>query len=148
MIRRTREKSFDTTLRFPTVRRSFGLVAAASFAALTGAACAQSETVDLDLTAAGERGQQVAVANGCQACHGGNWNGGVGPALVGLAGSTVTLDDDTTVVADSAYLSTAISDPAAQKTKGFTVVMPVNKLTADQVADIVTFIEELTPATP
>lgn len=121
---------------------------AISLAGLLGAACSKNETVDRDLSEAASRGEQVAVDSGCQACHGGNWAGGVGPSLVGLAGSTVSLDDGTTVVADDAYLTTSIMEPAAQKIAGFTIVMPANQLTADQVADVVAFIRELTPVAP
>jgi cytochrome c oxidase subunit 2 len=145
--RRTSERSSERPVRFPA-SKTFSLLAfSVAFGALA-AGCGSDRTLDLDLSAAAARGQSVAVDAGCQACHGLNWNGGVGPALVGLAGSTVTLDDDTTVVADEAYLTRAVADPAAQKTKGYTIVMPANSLTADQVADVVAFIQELTPATP
>jgi cytochrome c oxidase subunit 2 len=117
-----------------------------SVAGLLGAACSKNDTVDRALSEAASRGEQVAVDAGCQACHGGNWAGGVGPALVGLAGSTVSLDDGSTVVADDTYLTTAIMEPAAQQVAGYTIVMPANQLSPDQVADVVAFIRELTSA--
>jgi cytochrome c553 len=147
VIRRTRERSPDRTIWFPSPRTFLGTCLTLSLAGLVGAACGSDQTVDLDLSGAAASGQEIAVDAGCQACHGRDWKGGVGPALVGLAGSTVTLDDGTTVVADDAYLTTAVSEPAAQKTKGYTIVMPANSLSADQVADVVAFIRELTPAT-
>ena len=81
--------------------------------------------------------------NGCVACHGANGEGGAAPSWVGLAGSTVTLDDGTTVVADAEYLARSITAPAEQKVAGATLVMPANMLTAEQVADVVAFIESL-----
>lgn len=148
VIRRTTERSSDPAVRFPTSRTFPVAAITVALAGVLGTACSKNETVDRDLSEAASRGEQVAVDAGCQACHGGNWAGGVGPSLVGLAGSTVSLDDGTTAVADDAYLTTAITEPAAQKTAGYTIVMPANQLTAEQVADVVAFIRELTPVTP
>ncbi len=95
------------------------------------------------VSSAVERGRLLAETSGCQACHGRNWEGGIAPAWIGLAGSTVTLQDGTTVVADTAYLTRSITDPSAQKSGTGTMVMPPNRLTDEQVADVVAFIESL-----
>ena len=101
------------------------------------------------LGAEAERGQRIALESGCAACHGPSWQGGVGPALAGLAGSTVTLDDGTTIVADRDYLARAIVDPNAEQKSGFAMKMPPNQLTDQQVADVVSFLEAIgTPGTP
>lgn len=146
--RRTYERSSDRAVRFPVSRTFVGTLALAVSAATIVAACGDHATSTRDLSVAGRRGEALVINRGCQACHGVEWTGGVGPTLVGLAGSTVTLDDGTTVTADSAYLSTAISDPTAQKVKGYAIVMPKNDLTPDQVADVVAFIQELGPTSP
>jgi cytochrome c oxidase subunit 2 len=90
-----------------------------------------------------ERGRLLAETSGCQACHGRTWEGGIAPSWIGLAGSTVTLQDGTSVVADTAYLTRSITDPAAQRSGTATMVMPPNRLTDEQVADVVAFIESL-----
>jgi cytochrome c oxidase subunit 2 len=51
-----------------------------------------------------------------------------------------------TVTADDAYLTNSIVDPASQIVAGFENVMPPDygeKLTADEVADIVAYINSL-----
>ena len=70
------------------------------------------------LSAEGQRGAELADDKGCSACH---RSGAVGPRWEGLFGSTVELDDGSTVVADEAYLTLAITDPGAQTVAGFDV---------------------------
>ena len=98
------------------------------------------------LSAAAERGRRTALDAGCASCHGASWQGGVAPAWVGLAGSTVILSDGSTVTADATYLARSITAPADEKVRGYNVAMPPNALTADQVADVVAFIQALTPS--
>jgi cytochrome c1 len=98
------------------------------------------------LPPAAESGRRLAQSSGCAGCHGQNFEGGAGPALVGLAGSEVLLTDGSTVIADDAYLTTAISDPAAQLVDGYTLKMPANNLSDAEVADIVAFIDTLAAA--
>lgn len=95
------------------------------------------------LSAEAERGQRIALESGCAACHGSAWQGGAGPALAGLAGTTVTLDDGTTVVADRDYLVRAVVDPTAEQSGSFSMKMPPNQLTDQEVADVVAFIEAI-----
>ena len=64
--------------------------------------------------AAVQRGEQLAKDRWLPACHKVE-GAGIGPTWVGLYGSTVTLDDGTTVVVDDAYLHRSIEDPSAQK---------------------------------
>jgi cytochrome c oxidase subunit 2 len=107
-------------------------------------ACGDKTSTDTgNLRTPAERGERIAAESGCQACHGRNWEGGIAPTFIGLAGSTVTLQDGTTVLADTAFLTRSITDPSAEKSGTSTMVMPPNQLTADQVADIVAFIESL-----
>lgn len=95
------------------------------------------------LSAAGEAGRQLAADSGCASCHGGDGQGGVGPTWVGLAGSTVELDDDRTLMADTEYLLRAITDPSADEVDGYAVEMPENDLSDEEAAQIVAYIQEL-----
>jgi cytochrome c oxidase subunit 2 len=135
----------------PRVRRSDArrvtLAAALTALIAVGAACGS----DADTTAppepapgsAAERGKQLSQSNGCAGCHGANFDGGAGPTWVGLAGSEVELIDGTTVRADDAYLTRAIADPSAELVAGYTLKMPANNLTDDEIADIVAYINTL-----
>jgi cytochrome c oxidase subunit 2 len=108
--------------------------------ALGVGACAADEAT---LTAEGDRGRQVAADAGCAACHGSDGQGGVGPAWTGLAGSTVELEDGSSVTADDDYLHRAIVDPSADVVSGYTVRMPDNELSDDEATAIVAYIAEL-----
>lgn len=63
-------------------------------------------------------GQQLFTADGCAGCHSLSGSNGVGPALNGLAGSTVTLSDGSKITADDAYLARSITEPDAQIVQG------------------------------
>lgn len=92
-----------------------------------------------------DAGKSIANDSGCQACHHVD-GGGVGPAWLGLYGSTVTLEDGSTVEADDDYLRRAISDPGAQVVDGFNVSMPDNSLTSDQIDAVIAYIRSLNPS--
>jgi cytochrome c oxidase subunit 2 len=98
------------------------------------------------LSPAAERGLDVVLANGCFSCHGDSGRGGIGPGWVGLYDAPVTLTDGSTVTADDAYLTRAITDPGADKVRGFNVGMPPNRLSASQVAEVVAYIKALASA--
>lgn len=65
------------------------------------------------------RGEELWSSTGCAGCHSVDGSAGVGPTMKGLTGSSVTLDDGSTVTADDAYLERAILDPDAQIPEGF-----------------------------
>jgi cytochrome c oxidase subunit 2 len=90
-----------------------------------------------------ERGENISRSRGCAGCHGSDFDGGAGPTWVGLAGSEVVLADGSTVVADEAYLVRSIADPSADLREGYTLRMPANNLTDDEIADVVAYIESL-----
>lgn len=126
------------------IRRSQPLVVAFAIVLGTGAAGCGS-----DDNAAPEgdrgpvaRGRDLAEDRGCMSCHR-EGGGGIGPDWDGLAGSTVTLEDGSTVVADEAYLTRAITDPDAEIVDGYDIRMPANDLDDDDVAAIVAYIESL-----
>lgn len=104
---------------------------------------ANAGSADLDLTPRGEEGRTIANSNGCAACHGSEGEGGVGPAFVGLFGSTVELEDGTTLTATEEYLARSITDPEAEKVAGYRLPMPANSLSPDEVDAVVDYIVEL-----
>lgn len=119
------------------------LTLAVALVAVAAACADDSASAPADLSDTAREGFTIAQTNGCFACHGdGGLGGPTGPALVGLAGTTVALADGTTALADTAYLRRSITDPGAQKTGGFVLVMPANALSDDQVASVVAWIEE------
>jgi cytochrome c oxidase subunit 2 len=67
----------------------------------------------------------------------------VGPTWVGLAGSERELQDGTTVVADDAYLVRAIAEPGADLLADYRLQMPQNRLTGDDIADVIAYIKDL-----
>jgi len=80
---------------------------------------------------------------GCSVCHGTTGQGGVGPSWVALAGSTVKLDDGSTVVADDAYIRESIVAPSAKKVTGYSTTMPPTQLNDDEVAALIAYIDSL-----
>jgi cytochrome c oxidase subunit 2 len=109
------------------------------------AACGGDDSADSNggPSDAVEHGQELARTKGCSACHGANGEGGLGPAWIDSVGSTVTLTDGSQVVVDEAYLSRSITDPTAQVVDGFSVAMPAQQLTPQEVADLVAYIVSL-----
>jgi cytochrome c oxidase subunit 2 len=107
--------------------------------ALGAAACGtdSASTSMGDLSPAACLGLEEAQRTGCAGCHGLDFTGGVAPALVGLAGSTVELDDGSTVVADRTYLTESIVAPGAKRVQGATLQMPTVSLSDEQVGQIV-----------
>lgn len=109
--------------------------------AACGGGSATAPTVPLSPT---ERlGLEAAQHAGCASCHGADFAGGVGPSWVGLAGSTRPLSDGSSVVADRAYLVESIAEPSAKRVSGYSLVMPSNSLSDDEIARIVDYIEAL-----
>ncbi len=66
-----------------------------------------------------KRGEQLFNQYGCAACHSVKGQSGIGPALNGIYGKEVALEDGTTVVVDDAYLRESILDPDAKIVKGY-----------------------------
>jgi mono/diheme cytochrome c family protein len=87
-------------------------------------------------------GKELAVTRSCTGCHGRNGEGATGPKWIGLSGSTVTLVDGTTVVADRAYLAESIVDPNAKLVAGFGK-MPQDSFSPAEVDALVQYIVEL-----
>ena len=120
-----------------------GLSVAIAVVAVLAAGGACGDDPPADLSADGAEGRRIANTRGCAGCHGSNGQGGVGPSFVGLAGSTVELDDGSTVVADEAYLRESIVEPDAKRVAGYDQRMPQVDLDDDEVAKIVQYIVDL-----
>ena len=104
-----------------------------------------SSPVSFD-TEAAARGEALAAATGCLACHNIDESAGTGPGWGGLAGSEVTLVSGETVVADDAYLFNSIVDPVSQVVAGFEAVMPTtyaDSLSEAEINDLVEYIKSL-----
>jgi len=86
---------------------------------------------------------------GCTSCHGATSIRGLGPTWNGLAGSTVKLDNGSTVVADNSYLAESIRSPSAKKVAGYSIAMPAVQLSDEDVAALIAYIDSLAvrPAT-
>ena len=95
-----------------------------------------------------ERGKAIAMRAGCTSCHGARSIRGLGPTWNGVAGSTVKLEDGSTIVADSAYLAESIRSPAAKKAAGYSIAMPAVALSDDDIMALVAHIESLTATSP
>ncbi len=110
---------------------------------VVAAGCGGGDTPPPGLSAEAAIGWEVAREAGCVACHGDRGEGTLGPAWIGLVGSTVTLEDGRQVVADTAYLRRSILDPEADVVDGFAIAMPKAELDDDQVDALVAYIESL-----
>jgi len=111
----------------------------------------ESEASGPQLSKLGQVGKETAVRRSCVGCHGRSGEGGAGnagPKWVGLYGSTVTLDDGTTVTADRDYLIEAIVDQHAKQVAGYRQKMPVDSIPEADVLAIVQYIQELATPTP
>lgn len=95
-------------------------------------------------------GQQMFESLGCASCHGANAEGGRGPALLGVYGSNVVLNNAPPVKADEAYIRESILNPQAKIVNGFGPIMPSfqGQVSEDQLLQIIAYIKSLsTPKT-
>ena len=97
----------------------------------------------ISLEASGER---LFASLGCSGCHQGA-NTERAPTLVGLAGSTVPLQNGRTLVADDAYLHEKILNPDHDKMAGYKQVMPTYQglIKEDEMSQLVAFIRNSGP---
>lgn len=126
------------------------VVPALAFAVLSG--CANDAPDDaIPLSAAGQKGATIVATTACATCHGADGRGAAASGFDGVWGTTITLDDGTTVVYDADFVTRAIRDPAAEKRAGSaTVEMPAYDTAAlsdEDLAAVLAFIEEMGAAT-
>ena len=91
-----------------------------------------------------EAGAGLFERQGCVSCHAED-DTGRGPSLIGVAGTTVTLEGGRTVVADDDYLRESIMHPRARVVRGFEPIMPAYQglLTEEQVMELIAYIKSL-----
>lgn len=123
--------------------RSVRTVPAGLAALLLGLGLSACGSNDPPLPPLAAEGREIARDSGCSACHGRNGDGGVGPAWVGLYGGSVELEGGEEITVDDDYLRRSITDPAAEKVAGFSVVMPNNNLEGDEIEAVLAYIREL-----
>ena len=85
----------------------------------------------------------MAVSLGCGNCHSVDGSVGLGPTWAGLAGSTVTLDDGSTVTATAGYIEESIRNPDAKIVAGFTAGLMQNNygsLSGHEIAALVAYV--------
>jgi cytochrome c oxidase subunit II len=87
---------------------------------------------------------------GCVTCHGANAEGGRGPALIGVFGSKVTLNNGSTVTADEGYLRESVLNPQAKIVTGFGPIMPAfqGQINEEQLLQVVAYLKSLSTAKP
>ena len=102
----------------------------------------ESPTTELSLDTVGQR---IAADAGCFRCHTVDGTPHIGPTWAGLYTARVPLASGVTIVADEAYLTKSMMDPAADIHLGFPNVMPSYQglLTAPQIGAIVEYIRSL-----
>jgi len=91
-----------------------------------------------------DRGAQLFTQLACVTCHLGEGTGR-GPSLVGLFGSTVTLTNGTTVVADESYLRESILTSQAKTVAGYQPLMPTFQglVNENDVASLIEYIKSM-----
>jgi cytochrome c oxidase subunit 2 len=93
-----------------------------------------------------DAGRAAAQSLGCFACHTVDGSKLIGPTWRGLYGSTVELEDGSTVTADDAYIQQSILEPQSQVVKGFPP-MSFNAqavgITDQQIQNIILYIQSL-----
>ncbi|HEU5236438.1 MAG TPA: c-type cytochrome, partial [Pyrinomonadaceae bacterium] len=87
---------------------------------------------------------------GCASCHGANAEGGRGPALIGLYGSKVVLNNNQSVTADEGYFRESILNPQAKIVTGFGPIMPSfqGQVSEEQLLQVVAYLKSLSTAKP
>jgi len=93
-------------------------------------------------------GQQIFERRGCSSCHSGEPDAR-GPALAGVFGQTVALEDGRTVVADEAYILESIVQPNAKIVTGYPAIMPTYEgmISDEGLFQLVAYIKSLSDET-
>lgn len=109
----------------------------------SAAAAAAAPAADGGAVSLVAAGRALYEKHGCITCH--QPGSVLGPQLAGVPGSTVTLQDGTSVTADDDYLRESILTPQAKVVKGFAPVMPTFKgqMSEEQVLQLIAYIKSL-----
>lgn len=111
--------------------------------ALVLVGCSSAQPLAVNLSPSAERGLKLSQQSGCASCHGSDFGGGTGPTWQGIIGQSVAFKGGESGVVDREYLVESIKYPDKKKRVGYSVVMPYNNLTDEQISDIVDYIEAL-----
>lgn len=91
-----------------------------------------------------ERGEELYVANGCQACHSRDGSDGVGPTHLNLLGRQEQMTDGSTVTVDEEYIRESIVSPQAKIVEGYDPVMaPYGYLSDAEIQSIIEYLKTL-----
>lgn len=90
-------------------------------------------------------GESVAARYGCLRCHTSDGSPHIGPSFAGLYGASVPLEGGGSALADVAYLTESMMDPAVRIHAGFPPVMPSYRgmLAPPEVSALVEYIKAL-----
>jgi cytochrome c oxidase subunit 2 len=80
------------------------------------------------------------------ACHSIDGTPRVGPTLKGLFGKTVTVmtdGEERKVAADEVYLRKSLLAPNGDVVKGFSPIMPLEKMTDEEIKELINYIKGL-----
>jgi cytochrome c oxidase subunit 2 len=96
-------------------------------------------------TSLAEQGRRLSAEYGCFKCHTVDGTRHIGPTWLDLYRKAEKLQDGKTVVADEAYLTESMMDPAAKVVAGYQNVMPTfqGRIPGPEIAAIVEFIKSL-----
>ncbi|MDR8393215.1 c-type cytochrome [Aliifodinibius sp. S!AR15-10] len=95
-----------------------------------------------DVSAA--RGEELYVANGCQACHSRDGSDGIGPTHQGVMGRTEQLADGSSITVDEEYLRESIVNPSAKIVEGYDPVMaPYSYLSDSEIQSLIEYLKTL-----
>ena len=90
----------------------------------------------------------LAIKKGCNACHSFDGSAGPGPSWKGTYGTLITLNDDSQIVADEAYIRRSIREPAAEVVKGFDNIMVAPELSEAELDQLLQLIRQLGNTNP
>ncbi|TMB20377.1 MAG: cytochrome c oxidase subunit II [Deltaproteobacteria bacterium] len=92
-----------------------------------------------------DQGRRIAAEQGCLKCHTTDGTRHIGPTWLDLYHRRERLNDGSIIVADEAYLTESMMDPALKVVEGFQPVMPSfqGKLAGPEVAALVEYIKSL-----
>jgi cytochrome c oxidase subunit II len=125
------------------VRRALVAPVVAAAVAVGAVACGDDTADAPEDDPEAMRGQEIFQDNGCSSCHSTTGGSSQGPALDGIYGEDVDLDDGTTVTRDEDYLFRAIDEPMADIVDGYSGQMPTFGLDDDEIDALVAYIRSL-----
>jgi cytochrome c oxidase subunit 2 len=91
-------------------------------------------------------GQKLFASLACSTCHQ-DQNRGRGPTLAGLYGTSVKLDNGSSVIADDAYIRESILVPNAKLVAGYQAIMPTfqGQVSEEQIVQLIAYIKSIGP---